>query len=83
MHSGLATLYDLVGMIAGAKHRNAYHVAFLLKKGSAWHVEWSSAHLKHDPQWDGKPQARVIALTAINQLAIPVIKVEIARQLRL
>jgi hypothetical protein len=31
---------------------------------------------------DGKAQARVIALAAINQLAIPVIKVEIACQLR-
>jgi hypothetical protein len=30
---------------------------------------------------DGKAQARVIALAAINELAVPVIKVEIARQL--
>src|SRR5712691_6056389 len=34
------------------------------------------------PQLDGKAQTRVIALAAINELAIPVIKVEIARQLR-
>src|SRR5438309_1063163 len=34
------------------------------------------------PQLEGKAQARVIALAAINELAIPVIKVEIARQLR-
>jgi hypothetical protein len=40
VHFGLATLHDQVGVIAGAKHRNEYHVAFLLKKASAWHVEW-------------------------------------------
>jgi hypothetical protein len=34
------------------------------------------------PQLDGKAQARVIALAALNELAIPVIKVEIARSLR-
>src|SRR5262245_7635213 len=34
------------------------------------------------PQLDGKAQARVIALAAINELVVPVIKVEIARQLR-
>src|SRR5712691_7791234 len=34
------------------------------------------------PQLDGKAQTRVIALAAINELAIPVIKVEIACQLR-
>src|SRR5438094_10108792 len=34
------------------------------------------------PQLEGKAQTRVIALAAINELAIPVIKVEIACQLR-
>jgi hypothetical protein len=40
VHFGLATLHDLVGVTAGTKHRNEYHVALLLKKASAWHVEW-------------------------------------------
>jgi len=40
VHFGLATLHDLVGVTGGAKHRNEYHVALLLKKASAWHVEW-------------------------------------------
>jgi hypothetical protein len=34
------------------------------------------------PQLEGKAQARVIALAALNELAIPVIKVAIARSLR-
>jgi len=40
LHFGLATLYDLVDVIASAKHRNEYPVALLLKKASAWHGEW-------------------------------------------
>ena len=40
VHFGPATLPDLVGVTAGAKHRNEYHVALLLKKASAWHGEW-------------------------------------------
>jgi hypothetical protein len=39
----------LVGVIAGANHRNKYPVALLLKKASAWHGAWESAYLKHDP----------------------------------
>ena len=49
MHFGVATLHDLVGVTAEAKHRNASHVALLLKKVSAWLGEWYSAHLQHDP----------------------------------
>jgi hypothetical protein len=40
MHFGVATLHDLVGVTAEAKHRNASHVALLLKKVSAWLGEW-------------------------------------------
>ena len=40
VHCGLATLHDLVGVTAGTKHRNAYQVALLQKKASAWHGEW-------------------------------------------
>ena len=40
MHFGLTTLHDLVGMTVGAKDRNAYDVALLLKKAAAWQVEW-------------------------------------------
>ena len=40
LYFDLATLHDLVGVTVGAKHRNEYHVTFLLKKASAWHVEW-------------------------------------------
>jgi hypothetical protein len=40
VHFGLATFHDLVGVTAGTKHRNEYHVALLLKKASAWHGEW-------------------------------------------
>ena|SRR5688500_16666155 len=54
--------YDLVGVTAGAKHRHEYHVALLLKKASAWHGAWESAHLKHDRhiEWCGPclPPAR-------------------------
>jgi hypothetical protein len=48
VHFGLATLDDVVGVIEGAKHRHAYHGALLLKKASAWHGAWESAHLQHD-----------------------------------
>jgi hypothetical protein len=48
VHCGLATVHDLVGVTAGAKHRHAYHIALLLQKASAWHGAWYSAHLKHD-----------------------------------
>src|SRR5262249_47459845 len=48
VHCGLATLHDLVGVTAGAKHRNECQAALLLKKASAWHEAWESAHLKHD-----------------------------------
>ena len=39
VHFGLATVHDLVGVIAGAKHRNESHVTLLLKQASAWHGE--------------------------------------------
>jgi hypothetical protein len=53
VHFSLATLPDKIAVTAGAKHRNEYHVALLLKKASAWHGEWESAHLKHDPRAHG------------------------------
>jgi hypothetical protein len=40
VHFGVAILHDLVGVTAGAKHRNECHVALLQKKASAWHGEW-------------------------------------------
>src|SRR4029453_8294446 len=42
-------LLHLGGVTAGAEHRDAYHVALLLKKASAWHGAWSRAPLPHDP----------------------------------
>jgi hypothetical protein len=73
VHFGVATLHDLVGVTAGAKHRNASHVALLLKKASAWLGEWSSAHLQHDP-FIGKKALSATAsalslLIAINSIA--------------
>ena len=58
VHFGLATLDDVVGVIEGAKHRHAYHGALLLKKASAWHGAWESAHLQHDPITDLLPSVR-------------------------
>ena len=49
-HCGLAALHDLVGVTAGATHRQAYYVALLLKKASAGQGAWDSAYLKPDRQ---------------------------------
>jgi len=65
VHFGVAILHDLVGVTAGAKHRNASHVALLLKKASASLGEWSSAPLQHDRIAEEWYRHRDAALRAI------------------